>query len=84
MLLLLSSFGASSTIKTILLDASNLQLSLRDGLSTPNLYSHDLPALAPKLDRVARYLSAPRERLELYAMRVATSLVVCGCTHVSS
>lgn len=58
MLLLLSSFGASSTIKTILLDASNLQLSLRDGLSTPNLYSHDLPALAPKLDRVARYLSA--------------------------
>lgn len=25
-------------------------------------------------------LSAPCERLELYAMRVATSLVVCGCT----
>ena len=49
--------ASTATIKSIVLDASNLQLSLRDGLSTPNLWSHDLPALAPKLDRVARFLT---------------------------
>ena len=50
--------GASvATIQRIILDASNMQLSLRDGLSTPNLWSHDLPALAPKLDGIARFLT---------------------------
>jgi len=62
MLSSLSVCGAVSNIGTILLDASNLQFSLRPGLSTPSLCSMDFAgvSLPERLDRVAKLLKSDK------------------------